>query len=249
MLCLAVAPAAAEMVTLSGEVTYRERAALPEGATLRIRLIDTTAPGTPVRVEVAAPIPSPGQVPLAFSLNFDDRAIDPDHEHAIVAEITAGEQVRFRNAAPYPLDPLATAGPLLVVTSFVSQPAGEEAAATPTATVPDGLLETTWRAERIGSDPALPGIDSTLTISRDMRAGGRGGCNSYFAQVAISGETVRFSAIAATRMACLSTTAMTQETAFFVALGAAQRWRIEDDRLLLLDEGGNELVRFSRSVR
>jgi putative lipoprotein len=82
-----------------------------------------------------------------------------------------------------------------------------------------------------------------------MRAGGRGGCNSYFAQASVGGESIGFSAIAATRMACLSEVATAQETAFFAALEAARVWRMDGEQLLFLDADGTELLRFSLATR
>ena len=61
----------AGQTTLSGEVTYRERIALPENGTLRILLVDLAAPDQP-RVQAEGAIASPGQVPLSFNLTFDD---------------------------------------------------------------------------------------------------------------------------------------------------------------------------------
>ncbi|HHY49980.1 MAG TPA: hypothetical protein GYA10_09565, partial [Alphaproteobacteria bacterium] len=115
----ALSPAYAERVTLTGEVTYRERIGLPENASLRIRLVDLTAAGSPARVEAQAAIGSPGQVPLSFTLNFDDRAIDPAHRHAIIAEITSGTELWFRNTVPYAIDPLAPAAPVQVIVDLV----------------------------------------------------------------------------------------------------------------------------------
>ena len=60
LLCLAASPALAARVELSGQVTYRERIALPPGATLGIELVDETLPNAPPRVAVAAPIGGQG---------------------------------------------------------------------------------------------------------------------------------------------------------------------------------------------
>lgn len=250
-LALAAGPSAAATATLSGEVTYVERIALPEGSSLRVKLIDLTAPGTPTRVEAEAPIASPGQVPLTFTLNFDDRVISSGHQHALVAEISVGLELWFRNAQPHAVEPLAPDGPITIVANFVGrlvapdEPGGEEeeiAAPAPS------ILDVTWRADTIGGTPVLANVESTLSIASDMRAGGRGGCNSYFAQAEVGSESVRFSAVAATRMACLSQEATAQETAFFAALSAARFWRLDGSALLLLDGGGDELVRFRQSL-
>ena len=81
-----------------------------------------------------------------------------------------------------------------------------------------------------------------------MRAGGRGGCNNSFTQAMINGESIRFSAVAATQMACVSTEATLQEERFFSALGEARFWQMRDERLVLLDAGGRELVLMARSA-
>jgi putative lipoprotein len=249
-LAAGTAPVIAQTATLTGEVTYRERIALPEGSLLRVKLIDLTAPGTPTRVEAEAAIADPGQVPLTFTLNFDDRVVQPDHQHALVAEISAGLKLWFRNAEPYAVDPRAPEAPIMIVANFVGrlmepeQPAAEpdDVVATPS------ILDVTWRAEAIDGVPAQRNADSTLSIGSDKRAGGRGGCNSYFAQAEVGAESIRFSAIAATRMACLDEVTTAQETAFFSALEAARFWRLDAGELLLLDAEGIELVRFSRSL-
>jgi putative lipoprotein len=239
----------AATATLTGEVTYRERIALPAGSSLRVKLIDLTAPGTPTRVEAQAPIADPGRVPLTFTLNFDDRVIRPDHQHALVAEISADLRLWFRNAEPYTLDPLAPAEPVMIVANFVGRLLGpEEPADEPKVAATPSVLDITWRAEEIGGEPVLRNADSTLSIASDMRAGGRGGCNSYFAQAELGADSIRFSAVTATRMACLDEGATTQETAFFAALEAARFWRVEGDHLVLLDARGSELIRFARSL-
>lgn len=56
---------------------------------------------------------------------------------------------------------------------------------------------------------------------------------------------IRFSAVAASRVACLSDAANAQETAFFAALDAGRGWRRNGEQLLLLDGSGAELMRFS----
>jgi putative lipoprotein len=238
----------AATATLTGEVTYLERIAMPGGSSLKVRLIDLTAPGTPTRVEAEAPIATPGEVPLSFTLNFDDAVLVPDHQHALIAEIVVGLELWFRNAQPYELNPLAPEAPVMVTANFVGrllgaevQPEEPEEEDTPEPTI----LELTWRAQTIGGTPVLKNVDSTLSITSDMRAGGRGGCNSYFAQAELGPESLRFSAIAATRMACLNEATTAQETAFFTALQSSRFWQLDGDTLILLDATGEELVRFA----
>ncbi len=243
-LLLALAsPALAAKVTLKGDVTYRERIALPPGGTLSVSLIDLATPDEP-RVSAKAPIASPGQVPLTFTLNFDDNVIVAGHQYALIAEISGVDAVWFRNAEPYAVDPLAPTTPILIIVNMV--PAGE-AVVEPEVVAPPPILDITWQAETIGGAPVARGVTSSLSIASDMRAGGRGGCNSWFAQAEVSGERLIFSAVAATRMACVSEDVTRQEDSFFAALAATRFWRLENDHLVLLDAGGVQLASLAKS--
>jgi len=242
-LLVSAVPALAEKLTISGEVTYRERIALPPGASLSIGLVDLAAPQTP-RIAAKAALASPGEVPLNFNLNFDDSVLVAGASYGIVAEIS-GENgaVWFRNATPYAVDPRAPAAQILVIVSFTGQ---TEVAAPPAPATP-AILDITWVASSIGGNPVTPNIQSSLSIAADMRAGGRGGCNSWFAQAELGDTTLVFSAVAATRMACLSEAATAQETAWFAALAATRLYRLDGDRLVLLDEARTELATLSPS--
>lgn len=237
-------PALAAKVTLKGDVTYRERIALPPGGTLSVSVIDLATPDQP-RVSAKAPIASPGQVPLTFTLNFDDNVIVAGHEYALVAEISGPDAVWFRNAEPYAIAPLAPIEPILIIVNMV--PAEEAVVEPEVALPPPPILDVTWQAETIGGAPVARGVTSSLSIASDMRAGGRGGCNSWFAQAEISAERLIFSAVAATRMACQSDDATKQEDSFFAALADTRFWRLDNDHLILLDAGGVQLASLAKS--
>lgn len=236
-----VAPAAAAPVTLTGEVTYRERIALPPNATLRVQLLDVSLQDTRATVHAEAEIASKGQVPLTFTLNFDDSVFQPGHTYALSAEIAAGGEVWFRNTTQETIDPANLSAPIRVLVNLV------RGASEPTPPAIPALLDTMWRAEAIGGQAVLPNAETSLTIAADLRAGGRGGCNSYFAQADLDGETLSFSAVAGTLMACAEPINR-QERAFFDALGATRAYKIEGDLLFLLDGKGKELVRLTRIV-
>jgi putative lipoprotein len=240
-LLLTLGAANAAQTTLSGEVTYRERIALPENGTLRILLVDLAAPDQP-RVQAEGAIASPGQVPLSFNLVFDDAIIADGHSYGLRAEILSAGQVWFRNAEPLPID-LAAAQAISIITNFTGRI--DDPASRP-AVDPKPILEVNWTAEEIGGLAVTPG-DTSLSIASDLRAGGRGGCNSYFTQAQISNDRLAFSAVAATRMAC-EETVMAQEAVFFDALTATRFWRLEGDKLVLLDAGGAVLMRLGKSA-
>ena len=237
---LAATPALGARITLSGEVTYRERIALPEGAVLSIELVDLALPDRP-RLSVSAPTGA-GQVPLAFTLTLEDSMILPRHDYALNAEIAAGG-IRFRNVEPYRVDPLAPEGSILIVTQrvvTVDPPRGEPAAA---GDLP--LLNTTWQAVTIGETPVPPGVEVSLLIEPDLRAGGVGGCNSWFSQATITADRFAIGEIARTQRSCGYERNMLEQ-AFFEALRASVTWRLDKTTLTLLDGAGEPTLTLER---
>ena len=241
LLFAAVMPALAAPVQLPGEVTYRERIALPDAAVLSIELIDLALPDRP-RLSVSAPTGA-GQVPLAFTLTFEDSLILPQHDYAINAEISAGD-IRFRNAEPFAVTPLTQAEPVLIVTNLVAQTV--QPSSEPVAESQDlPLLNITWEATAIGETPVPPGVEITLLIENDMRAGGSGGCNSFFSQATITEDSFAIGEIARTQRSCFYER-NTLEQSYFDALKAAVTWVIDGDRLTLLDGAAKPTVTFER---
>ena len=250
LLLMALAsPALPAPATLSGSVTYVERIALPEDAELHLQLIDQNNPGAPPRLDARAAIGAAGQVPLNFSLAFDDQIILPDHSYAIIAEISSGGRLWFRNFEAYGVAPLAPVAPVEVTVSFVGQvttetltPAENEMPATEPA-LP--ILGVVWHGKTLAGQPLLPHTDPTFSIGTDNRAGGRGSCNSYFTQAVVSDLGLHVGPITSTKKSCGYDTNM-QEQAFFKALRGTATYSIVGDTLILLDATGTELATLTR---
>jgi putative lipoprotein len=240
-LLLAASPALAAPVQLPGEVTYRERIALPDTAVLSIELIDLALPDRP-RLSVSAPT-GHGQVPLAFTLTFEDSMILPHHDYAINAAIDAGD-IHFRNPEPYPVTPLAQTEPVLIVTNLVAQ--NDQPSSEPVTAPPDlPLLNITWEATTIGEAPVPPGVDITLLIEDDMRAGGTGGCNSFFSQATVAEDSFAIGEVARTQRSCFYERNMLEQS-YFDALKASAAWAMNDDSLILVDRAGKPTITFER---
>ncbi|WP_158625935.1 META domain-containing protein [Arsenicitalea aurantiaca] len=244
---LGAAPVLAERVTVTGEVTYRERIALPADARLRVKLVDLSLATPLTRVQAEGAIASPGQVPLRFSLAFEDRIVMPGRAYGLVAEIFTPDGVIFTNTEPFRLDPLAPPadlGFLLQRVALAAPPAAR--LAEPVDETP--ITDITWRATTLRGEPLPTSPASTLSIAGDLRAGGRGGCNSYFAQAQMAGDMLAFSAVAATRMACAGAVAE-QEAAFFGVLAETRRFRRDGATLIFLDGANAEIATFTRLAR
>ena len=81
---------------------------------------------------------------------------------------------------------------------------------------------------------------STVTMAFDTagRVSGTTGCNQYTAAYRAEGDTLRFSSVAATRMACADPAVDEQEQAFLRALESVATLGFEGDRLVLRDKDG-----------
>lgn len=76
------------MATLSGEVTYRERMALPLNATVSVRLLDVSRMDVPAMVISETTLDTRGKsVPLPFELAYDPARVQDNMSYAVRAEI------------------------------------------------------------------------------------------------------------------------------------------------------------------
>jgi putative lipoprotein len=107
LLWLALAPACASPsgpAQVTGSVTYRERIALPEGARLRVTLLDVSMLDMPARVIAEREIRPSGQVPIPFALDFAGDRIEPDRRYALHAELSSPDaKLRWATATAVPV--------------------------------------------------------------------------------------------------------------------------------------------------
>jgi putative lipoprotein len=86
--------------TVSGNVVYSERVALPADALVRISLVETPAIG-PDAVLVEQVIATRGrQVPIPFELRYDVSTVDSTRTYGIVATVTVGGEIQFDSGSP-----------------------------------------------------------------------------------------------------------------------------------------------------
>ncbi len=89
---------------ITGQITYRERMALPAEAAVMLRLEDVSRQDAPARFVAGQVLPTEGrQVPLPFSLYYATADIDPRHTYQVRADIVIDGQRRFLTARAYPV--------------------------------------------------------------------------------------------------------------------------------------------------
>lgn len=120
--------------------------------------------------------------------------------------------------------------------------------AMPAAALPPALAGTAWRLVELPGTAAIAGPRGVPTLAFDAggRASGLSGVNRFSAGTVTDVGALRFSNAVSTRMAG-PPEAMALEAAFLSRLQQTAGWRIDGDRLELLDAAGARLMRFERA--
>ena len=114
---------------------------------------------------------------------------------------------------------------------------------------PTELSGTSWELLSYHKGSAMVSLiaDSEITATfDDERLTGSAGCNSYFATVEIDGSQLNLGPAGSTEMWCAQPEGvMEQETAYLQAIQNAASYRVEGNKLTLLDENGMRLALYS----
>ena len=90
--------------------------------------------------------------------------------------------------------------------------------------------------------PVDPAVTVTLRLD-EGRAGGNGGCNSYFADYTLNGRSLAFESIGATQMFCEGAGSEV-EAAYFANLANVASWAVDGDSLSLADASGVVVLQY-----
>jgi heat shock protein HslJ len=104
----------------------------------------------------------------------------------------------------------------------------------------------TWLLKAQAVDGELVEVPDRVTVSlfmEDGRAGGSGGCNSYFTDYVMDGFEVSFGPVGATMMACLPAV-MDVEQAYFGNLGEVASYKSGGIQMALLNADGDPILEF-----
>lgn len=102
--CASNGPQTSDFMTVSGKALYRQRIAMPPNAVLSVRVEDVSRTDTqaPVLAETQEAF-GKRQVPIEFSLQVPNAAIDPSHSYNVRAAITVNGELRFTTTRSYPV--------------------------------------------------------------------------------------------------------------------------------------------------
>jgi len=120
--------------------------------------------------------------------------------------------------------------------------------ATPAA--PDSLANIQWELVSYGAlgaeTPVLEPGQITLAFEAGGRAGGSAGCNTYGGSYQVKGDTISFSAVTSTLMACADDGVMDQEQRYLQALESASRFALTETGLTIWYDDGQAALQFTQ---
>jgi len=130
-------------------------------------------------------------------------------------------------------------------------PDSGEATATPSESVAT-LENTSWQLASFGAFgmeiPVIADSLITLEFSADGEVGGSGGCNSYSGVYQVQNDTLLFSEIVSTLIACVDEDVMQQEIDYLAALQVADRFVIAGDTLTIWYDSSSGMLTFIQNV-
>jgi putative lipoprotein len=223
-----------------GSVAYRERMALPEDAEIEVWITDISPVVQAVPIVAQTTVRADGrQVPIAFELPYERERIDSEHTYAVKAVIRSGGQVMFETTDG---QPVITQGNPKQVNLMLATAAAPAPSSTPSA----GILDKTgWRLMEVDGTPAIERAEATLEFMEGGKMSGKGACNRFFGTVSVKGDSIQFSKLGATLMACIDEVGA-QEKKYFQALETAERFALDGENLVIYSKGSDKPLRFAR---
>lgn len=222
---------------VEGSATYRERIALPPDAEFEAVLQDVSRADAPAMELGRATIPNAPMPPIRFTIPYDAAAIVPSHSYAVRAVIRVDGKLWFTSDTHHPVLTRGAGNTVDIVMKRVAEPPKADAA----------LLNTYWRILSLAGDPVTVAEGRrephVILRSADGQHGwsATAGCNKLSGGLTVTGERIAFGAGASTRMACPPPLDALEQS-LGQALVASSQWRIEGDRLELLDEAGTQTL-------
>ncbi|WP_170769133.1 YbaY family lipoprotein [Ruegeria lacuscaerulensis] len=220
--------------TVTGTATYRERIAVAPDATLYVELQDISLADAPA-VTLASQRYALTGVPAEYALTYDDALIQDGRTYAVRGSIYHGNKLLFTTDTVNPVLTRGGGDTADLVLVKVS----------PKATV--SLDNTNWTAIGINGDVVEAQRPPQITFEQEGAFGGTGGCNRFSGQAEISGDSLSFpDNMAATLMACPPELEEVEDL-FLAALQTVTRYAVAGDSLVMLDAGGEPVLKFVRA--
>ncbi|MFD3189059.1 META domain-containing protein [Sedimentitalea sp. HM32M-2] len=235
----------AHVTTVTGQIAYPQRIALPPGSIARVRVSDVSRADAAASVVAETEIAGQ-QVPIAFRLSLPADRLNRHRGYGLSASIhDAQGRLRWISDTAIPIDPAQAEIDLGVV--MLVQVGADAHADGDTAGISGAPLDTrltggVWRISEIDGQDVPEDAAMTLQFQPQGTLSGSGGCNRFSGRYVLSGSMLQFGPLATTQMACAPQIAHREQTLFAI-LDAGVTVQITDDGTLVLHgDKGQRLV-------
>ncbi|MEP3331253.1 META domain-containing protein [Sedimentitalea sp.] len=217
------------MITVTGQIGYRERIALLPDSTATITLSDISKQDVAATVIAQTEFAIAG-VPAPFELKLAQDSLNTGNTYALRAIIRDSDgKLRWTTDTIHQVDPTQAEADLgLLMLKQAAAPALE-------------LTGGEWLVEDINGEGVMDILQTTLAFGIDGQVSGSGGCNRYTGSYELTAETLSFGPLAATRKACLPAIS-NQEQKFFESIAAPLRVSVDETgAMILTGENGKSI--------
>lgn len=227
--------------TVTGTVNLLQQIVLPPDAEVQVVLEDVSLQDAPAGLIAEQTIVTKGkQSPIAYSLEYNPKAIEEAHSYSVRAEILVGGERRFVSGQSYSV---LTHGAPSTADVIVMALQAQAPAQMPLVGTHWALIELGGRAVAktpTGREPHL------MLLDEENRAVATGGCNQMSGIYRTAGASLTFSQFASTMKACPD--GMDRDQALAQALQATANFRIDGSRLEIMNASGGVLARFDAAT-
>lgn len=225
--------------TLTANVFYLQRIALPPGAQVSLILEDVSKMDVASEVIAKQTITAASAPPYAINLSYNEALIKPQHRYALRAQITLDGQLLFTNTEQ--VDAFANAGakPTEILVSQVRREAKNDGQV--------NLIDTQWQLSMLGTQVITADVTqqhpNLIFTQDDSKVVGFAGCNRFSGRYDVLTNNVSLTGLATTKKICFQQ--MNLETQFLTALSATDNYKVIDKTLTLYSNTGVALGQFT----
>ncbi|MFT5808925.1 MAG: putative lipoprotein [Moritella dasanensis] len=225
--------------TMTANVFYLQRIALPPGAQVSVILEDVSKMDVAAEVVAKQTITAEGGPPYQLNLSYNAADIKPQHRYALRAQITLDGQLLFTNAEQ--VDAFVNQGlnPTEILVSQVSSAIKDDGLAS--------LVDTQWQLSMLGTQAITADVTQQqpyLTFTQDdNKVIGFAGCNRFNGRYDVFASNVNLTQLLTTKKMCFQQ--MNLETQFLTALSEADNYKVIDKKLTLYSNVGIALGQFT----
>lgn len=223
-----------QKLSVTGNIIYRERIALPKGSIINIKLVDISRQDTSsITITEQEIVTNRQQVPIPFKLEYDTKDIKPNHTYAVQARITIQDKLAFISTKVYPVITKGNPNKVEVLVQKISSNSSKSQS-----------YIGEWLLEDLGGMGVIDNLQTTMQLTEDGKIYGNAGCNRYTGSYTIKDNQLKISPLATTFKMC-SPAIMDQEMKFLKALSSTTKINYDGNFLFIESDNLENPLRFT----